>query len=232
MTSPHITAPLDPPAPRRTRSPGRLVVAWLGGLTLAGGLLVAVAGGALAFLFGADGALQSTRQDLATPTAALVSEPAAIDDTDGATDVLGETRLRVRATPDGGKPVFVGVARTADVDRYLDGIATDQVTDFDIEPWDADLDRRAGRVLSAAAPASQDFWIDRSVSGDSGTAAIDWKLRDGSYRFVVMNADGSPRVDTETSVGIKAPNLGWMSLGIALVGLVAAGAGAALLRRR
>src|SRR3954451_20068115 len=143
-----------PSAPRPRRSAGRRVAIWLGGAVALFGALLALAGGAIFAVFGSDGVLSTDRHELSTPTSALVSETASIDDTAGVTDVLGDTRIQISAEADGGRPIFVGVGRSADVDRYLAGAATDEVTDFNAGPFDSDFrierDRHAGRTIPAA----------------------------------------------------------------------------------
>jgi hypothetical protein len=228
MTSSTAQHPTETPAPPifvkdpPRRSGGRTAFIVIGALFAAAGVVIAIAGGALMALFGSDGVLQTGRHDVSTPTAALVSETATIDDVAGAANIVGDTRIRLSAQAAGGKPVFVGVARSADVESYLSGVAVDEVTDFDVDPFTLDRDRRDGSG-DARAPGDQDFWVARSDGSD--TASINWKVRDGDYRFVVMNADGSADVRTDGRVGVKVPWIGAIGLGILIAGLIAAGIG-------
>jgi hypothetical protein len=114
------------------------------------------------------------------------------------------------------------VARAGDVERYFEGAATDEITDIDFDPFRTERDRHAG-AATPAAPGAQDFWIERSSSAD--VARIDWKVRDGDYRLVVMNADGSRGVDTRTSFGVKIPWLPGVGFGVLVLGLVVAAGG-------
>jgi hypothetical protein len=52
--------------------------------------------------------------------------------TTGIPAAVDEPRLRVSLTSH-GRPVFIGIARTADVNAYLAGAAIDKVTDFDVD---------------------------------------------------------------------------------------------------
>jgi hypothetical protein len=65
----------------------------------------------------------------------------------GGTDaVLGSSeygKVRLRATSRAGKDVFVGIARSRDVD-YLRGTAHATVTDLDYERFDAQYDTDPG----------------------------------------------------------------------------------------
>src|SRR3954452_14518195 len=221
-TPPTSTPPtFVPAAPRPGRSAGRRVAIWLGGAVALFGALLALAGGAVFAVFGSDGVVSTDRHDLSTPTSALISETASINDTAGVGDVLGDTRIQISAEADGGRPVFVGVGRTADVDRYLAGAATDEVTDFDAGPFDSDFsierDRHAGDA-TPAAPGEQAFWVARSSGQD--TAAVNWKVRDGDYRVVVMNADGRRGVATQGTLGVKIPFLPGVGVGMLVAGLL------------
>jgi hypothetical protein len=179
---------------------------------------------------GHDGYLTSASHRFHTKTYALATDHIDLDtDAPGwLVDGSGLGHLRVRATSNAGKPVFVGVARTRDVDAYLRSTAHATVTDVDYGP----LDRfrpsyRTRDGARPAPPAQQRFWT-ASASGP-GARTLDWKARDGSWSVVVMNADASPRVDTAVKVATDAPWLtaaAWTSIGL---GAVVAAIAAALL---
>jgi hypothetical protein len=196
------------------------VAIWLGAAVALFGAVVAIAGGALFALFGSDGVLRTDRHALSTPTSALVSKTASIDSADSIDD-LGNTRIRIDARAAGGQPVFVGVARATDVERYLAGAATDEVTDFNAGPFrssfNIDRERHAGHVIPAA-PGAQSFWVARSSGRDR--AVVNWKVRDGDYRAVVMNADGSRGVATRSTLGIDVPWIPGVAIGILVAGLL------------
>jgi hypothetical protein len=223
-TAPPTPPPFEPSPPHG--SGGRRAAIWLGGTVAVIGALLALAGGAIFAAFGSDGVLSTGRHDFSTPTSALVSETASIDDTADLPDALGDTRVRVDARADGNRPVFVGIGRTADVDRYLAGAAVDEVTDFDAGPFESnfsiDRDRHAG-TATPAAPGAQSFWVARSAGRD--TAAVDWKVRDGDYRVVVMNADGSRGVATQAKFGVDVPYLPGIGIGILIGGVLLAAVG-------
>jgi hypothetical protein len=172
-----------------------------------------------------DGYLSTGKDSYAASTYALASDNLDVD-LDGAgwlmdRDDLGEVRLTVDSSAD--KPVFVGIARTSDVSRYLHGTSYTSVTDVDYSPFHASY-RDHGGDRRPALPADQGFWA-ASAQG-TGTQTVAWDLEDGDWSVVVMNADGTRGVDTEVSAGAKLPFLGtlaWISLGGALVLLIAAG---------
>jgi hypothetical protein len=156
-------------------------------------------------------------------------------DLDGPESLLDDGalgKLRVRAESNDGKPVFVGIARTADVDDYLRGTAHDVVTDVEYDPFDADYSARSGE-REPAAPARQDFWAASAHGG--GAQALTWDVGDGDWSVVVMNEDGSRGVDADVSAGVRLSWLdeaGFVALSTGAVLLLIAGAIAALGFRR
>jgi hypothetical protein len=219
-----------PHTPAARRSGGRIASIVAGGVAavLAVGLIAA---GAL-LLWGDSkiddqGYLSTSKERYAASTYALASDNIDID-LDGAgwimdRDDLGNVRLAVESR--GGKPVFVGIARTSDVSDYLRRTPHTSVTDVDYSPFHASYrDRDHGGDRRPALPADQDFWA-ASAHG-SGTQTVAWDIEDGDWSIVVMNADGSRGVDTDIRAGAKVPflgTLGWVTLGGALVLLITAG---------
>jgi hypothetical protein len=212
--------------PAKQRSGGRIASIVAGGVAaiLAVGFIAA---GAL-LLWGDSqkdnqGYLSTGKDRYAASTYALASDNLDVD-LDGAgwimdRDDLGNVRLSVESSAD--KPVFVGVAPTSDVSDYLRSTAYTSVTDVDYSPFEASY-REHGGDRRPALPADQDIWTT-SAQG-SGTQTVAWDLEDGDWSIVVMNADGSRGVNTEISAGAKVPflgTLGWVSLGGALVLLIA-----------
>jgi hypothetical protein len=143
-------------------------------------------------------------------------------------DAYGKIRLRVASHTD--KPVFVGIAPTSEVSRYLRGSSHDIVEDISYSPFSAEY-RHHGGDWQPAPPAAKHFWA-ASAQG-TGTRTLTWDVRDGNWSVVVMNADASRGVDVGMSAGAKIDFLataGWTSLGggalllIAAAGLLYAGA--------
>ena len=214
------TAPYDSANAART---GRLIG---GGVLATVGAVLALGGGAVLALGGSNGEFSSGHRDVSTSTSALVSEVASINNTADVTDALGQPRVKIATdSMNSERNVFIGVGRKADVDRYLAGAQVDRVTDFEVDPWSLDKTRVEG-TSKPKPPATQSFWVAKS-SGSS--AAIDWKVRDGNYRVVVMNADGSRGVQTESEFSVQVPHLASAALVGLIVGLVITGGGIALM---
>src|SRR5262245_12947459 len=208
--------------PMSTRSSGRVVSIVAGAVLLLLSLAPLAGGTALVAVHttqrGDDGYYATAAEPLSTPTAALVSDDLDVD-LGGADWLFDDGRfgsVRVSATGTADEPVFVGIARSADVDAYLGGVARDVVTDFEVDPFSVTTSRHPG-ALRASAPAAQDFWA-ASAQG-AGTQSMTWPADEGDWSVVVMNADGSPGVATDVSVGAKIDSLLWVGIGLLAIGI-------------
>ena len=138
----------------------------------------------------------------------------------------GVDRVRVRAHSD--RPIFIGIARTADLDRYLRGTEHDDISGLNYHPFQVDYDHRSGHAPNRL-PANETFWV-KSTSG-SGNVALDWKPRPGSWRAVVMNADDSRGITAEMKFGVRTSLLWWLGAGLLAAAALAAAVAAALYAR-
>jgi hypothetical protein len=162
-----------------------------------------------------DGYLSTDTHQFEAGTRALATENLDID-LDGAgwimdTNDLGKVRLQVESRDH--KPVFVGIARTSDVEDYLAGVSHSTLTDVDSAPFSADYEQHAGD-RRPAAPADSHIWV--ASEHGSGKQTLNWKIDDGDYSVVVMNADRSAGVDADISTGAKVPfldDIGWSAIG-------------------
>jgi hypothetical protein len=197
-----------------------------GGVLATVGAVLALGGGGVLAIGGSDGEFSSGHRDVSTSTSALVSEVASINDTADVSEVLGHPRVKIDAdSMNSDRSVFVGVGPKADVDRYLAGAQIDRVTDFEVDPWSLDKTRVEG-TAKPKPPATQSFWVAKS-SGSS--ASIDWKVRDGNYRVVVMNADGSRGVQTESRIALQVPHLATAAIVALIAGILLGGGGIAMM---
>jgi hypothetical protein len=161
------------------------------------------------------GYLSTSRERFSTSTYALATDNL---DIDGAGWILDRDRYgEIRLETSSRKPVFVGIARSRDVDEYLRGTPHDRVSDVSYSPFSADYRRLAGDE-APAPPARQDFWAV-SASGP-GTQAVTWDVEDGDWSVVVMNADASRGVDAEVKAGAELPFLAGLGWGVLIAGLV------------
>lgn len=195
-----------PAARQRTWSFGAVFAVVLGVLMLLPGFGIAASGVGLAI-----GTAVATDDDgyfRFTPDR-VVSEGVAIigtdlfDDVDDGTgaDVFDIIDLSLRVRADGAAlsdEVFVGIARTADVEFYLDDAGYSDVRDF--------IDRRPVYRQNAgdgvvAAPTEQNFWAVSAMG--SGELELEWDARPGNWAVVVMNVDGSPGVMADVELGAR-----------------------------
>jgi hypothetical protein len=203
-------------------SVGRVVLIVLGGIGALFGLAVLAAGG---FLLWADrtqredGYLTTPTERFATSTYALTRSRLEID-TGGAGWLLNESwfgKVRIRGESPGAQMLFIGVGPDAAVARYLGNVAHASVQDIDFDPFRVTYLAIAG-AAPQAPPTQQRFWA-ASASG-VGTQTLTWKVRDGDWTIVVMNADGSRGVVADIDAGAKLSFLIWVAIGLLLGGLL------------
>jgi len=185
-----------------------------------------VAGGALALwgdsLKGDDGYLKTDTERFSAGTRALATDNLDVDLGDA--DFLAESddlgKVKVTAESRDGKPVFVGIARTSEVEKYLAGVPYTTVDDVEVAPFDADYTRHAGH-RHPVSPEHAGIW--QASSHGTGERSIEWEVDDGDYSVVVMNADGSLGVDADISAGADVPfldELGWSAIGSGAFALI------------
>ena len=145
-----------------------------------------------------------------------------IDTAPGATmlprRLVGDVRLRVTAA--GDDSVFVGIASSSAVARYLGDVAR-TVPDAG---WARG--RETSGVAPTAPPTDLTFW-DASVVG-TGTQDLFWTPRPGDWAVVLMNADGSADVSAQVSVGAQLPWLGTVGVAVLIAGLILLAGGVSL----
>ena len=185
-----------------------------------------VAGGALALWGdsqkGSDGYLTTDTHRFEASGRALATENLDVDlgDADwlAQTDDLG--KVKVTAESRDGKPVFVGIARTSDIEDYLAGVPYSTVDDIEASPFSADYTRHSGH-RHPVSPEHAGIWAASSYG--NGSRSFEWKVDDGDYSVVVMNADGSLGVDANIKAGADVPfldELGWSAIGSGAFALV------------
>jgi hypothetical protein len=193
------------------------------------GSVLAISGGGVLAAFGLDGEVGLGSHLLSTPATAVVSSVASIKHTHDTATFLGQPKLRISASPiQGTSRIFVGIGPAAAVDRYLAGIATQQSTDLSMQTTASSAIRHNGRN-NAQPPGTQQFWVARATS--TRMAQVNWKVRDGQYRVVIMSANGQSGFATTTSIGITIPNIADWALAAILLGLLIVAGGTALVLR-
>jgi hypothetical protein len=207
----------------------RMVRAGVGGLLLLVAAPLMVAGGAL-HLVGdrraADGTFAASIEHLRVDGRAIV-----VTDVDallrsGAPFARGgQTTLSISGCGPGG-PLFFGLAPFADVERYLAGVAQTRVTRvrLAVGPLPVDATAVPGERELDEPPAAQPFWLGTSsglIRDGRVEAALSWSpaaVRGRHLALVVMNADGSPRVDVGLRAQLRPAWLGPTAAGLLILG--------------
>jgi uncharacterized membrane protein len=193
----------------------RVVLSVLGVILLVAGFWLAVAGGAIMAITGSDNRISTGTERLSTPSTALVTQIADISGTGGTADALGHPDLRLSLSGTTA-PTFIGIGPADAVDRYLAGAPVEKIDDLHLDPFRLDTTRVTG-TARPTAPDAQGFWVARGTGTDP---SLNWKITDGRYRLVLMNADGSPNVATDARVEVTVPHLFAIGIGVLVTGLV------------
>jgi hypothetical protein len=211
-------------------SAGRVILIVLGSIGVLFGLAVMAGGG---FLLWADrtqrddGYLTTPTERFATPTYALTRTRLEVD-TNEEGWVLNESwfgKVRIRGESRAGETLFIGIGPQAEVARYLGDVAHANVQDIDFDPFRATYLSVSGSAPQAP-PTDQTFWA-ASASG-VGEQTLTWKVREGDWSVVVMNADGSRGVDADIDLGAKLSFLLWVAIGLLIGGGLVTGGSVAL----
>ena len=231
---PPPTAPATPPPPAafgpagptpsepRKRSAGHIIAIVAGCLMilpalgmLAGGITLTVAHGVADDGF-FDVTLDRVESDgVAVAAVDLWDEAADDEDWPWVLDWL-DLDIRIEADPAlTTDEVFIGIARTDDVEAYLADSRWDEVTDFvDREPVYVARGTEADEQTRAVEPpAEETFWTAQVTGIDA--ERLDWEARNGDWSVVVMNADGTPGVAADVTVGVHSGAV--LPIGILLI---------------
>jgi hypothetical protein len=149
----------------------------------------------------------SAQASYSTDTYALESESYNAAGSAGlvAREMLGTIRVSAQST----RPVFVGIAPANNAAAYLARVAHAEASDLDAASSNF-------RVHSGGAPGTtpgtQHFWV-ASTTG-AGVRTLTWKVRNGNWRVVVMNTNGSRDVTSGLSIGASLPHLLVLAIGL------------------
>jgi hypothetical protein len=198
-----------------------------GVLIALGGLVLAAGGIALMALFGSDGIYDAPQRRVDTATHALVSEPVELKNDAPFHPGYGDVTIRLRAQGSEGGAVFLGLGPAADVDRYLSGVAHDVVTEWRYHGnGDSITKTRVDGARTPAPPGEASFWTVRAEG--RGEQHLSWRLRSGTYRLVVMNADGAAAVDVRGKWGVEIPWIFPLGIGLLVGGVLVLAVGIVL----
>ncbi len=191
----------------------KIVLIVFGIVILLVGLAVTALGIAGLTVGGRSGSIQSGYHAVSTPTYAFVSNAQQLRRGQGFELNSGHATLHVDAR-NGGEPLFVGVGPAQQVTSYLAGSAYATVTDVNFGPFSLETRQSAGNA-TPARPADQSFWV---AQASGASPSLTWRIANGQYRLVVMNADASAGVRTDARLGLQIPGLFGTALGATIGG--------------
>lgn len=175
------------------------------------GVIVALAGAALAAWMGPDGMRTSGPQPVDTDASVIVTDIDVLD--------WNNAHVHINATFDGPKAVFIGMGNAVDVQDFLSDAERVQVTEFEM-PWSIETEEIAGEPTLAAAPTAIDWW--QAHSAGIGGAGIDFVVPPEASQVVIMGFEGSDLSGMTLEVGYSLP-IGFTGA----LGLIPAGLGSA-----
>ena len=218
------------PVPRGRWNADRILLVAFGVIVVVVACAVLAGGGVMIWL---DQAKRDSTGYVNTPTEhfvsrsyALASDPFDVDvdnaDWIADEDVVGKLRLEAESA-DSDVRIFLGIARTEDVERYLAGVASDDVVEVGPGHSAPAYEHHPGGPPTTV-PAAQRFWV-ASASGTQ-RQVVTWKAKSGRWTIVAMNADASPGVSVRLRAGARLGFLGWLGPAFLVCGglLLAAGA--------
>jgi hypothetical protein len=204
-------------------SAGKIVLLVFGAIILLVSLALIAAGGALIWVDKAhsdsEGFITTNTIHLDRASYAITTHPADVNLESGwFGDRHHIATIKVQASNENpSKQIFIGIADEAHVQTYLSGANYDEIKEFRIHPFRVSYTNHPGNS-APAAPTSQTFWVI-SEHG-SGTQTLEWEVETGNWVLVLMNTDGSAGVDVSGSIGVKAPWVFWVGIGLLIGGIV------------
>lgn len=218
-------------APAQRFGRGRVIRLVFGSLALLAALVLI--GSAIAGIVGLETQRDSTgyfathTHHYRTSSYALSTESLKVGGVTGALEA-GLVRLRIAVTSaDPAKPLFIGIARTGDVDRYLARVEHDEVRNINFDPFKIDY-RRLGSGAPSALPSTQSFW--KAHTNGIGTQTISWPVEKGTWSAVAMNPDGTRNLGVDAQLAARLSGAWWFVSAFLVLGTLALVGGVALVR--
>lgn len=173
------------------------------------GALVFLPASAAAVWVGTDDTAQTGPHRMTTPGLGVITEPSVLQ-------YVGPV-LHLTVERADSEPVFVGVAHEVDATSYLGEHSRRVVSRVGL-PWDVDTDQRDGIEEALPPPGDQPWWLI-SVEGD-GPQELVWPIPHGSYSIVALNADATPALDADVTLGLEIAGTFYTILAVAAFGLL------------
>ena len=168
------------PLPRERPPVGHIVLTVVGALLILISLALGVVGGILTWAYAtqrdSDGFFHTSTKRFETISYAITSEEIDLGTRPGRGerefDFGDIATVRLTAEGEGETPIFVGIGRERDVDRYLSGVAHAEIDDIDFDPFRVTYRYRSGGAPDSP-PDGQDIWV-ASATG-TGVQRLVWE---------------------------------------------------------
>lgn len=171
-----------------------------------GGLLVLL-GAAVMVVLGPDGRLVTGPHAIDTSGVAVVTKPGVLSWKDVRVDLLAEVPA--------GKPVFIGVGNSVDVNDYLAATRRLEVTSFRT-PWTLRTRQVDGEANVPSAPTALDWWI--ADAAGLGGAKISLTLPDETVSVAVVSVGAANLGGLKVTAAYGVQGGFGRGLGLALFG--------------
>lgn len=176
---------------------------WL--LRVVAGLAI-IAGLAAAVVLGPDHRVVH-EIDASVDTIAVTTAPSVLD--------WSGVRVEVTVTMPGDEPVFVGFARSVDVDSYLAETRRSEVVDVSGES--VELVDHDGDDFLPGAPTALDWWLAADAGLGTATAAL--TVPDEQVSVAVVGIGDTSLTGAQASVAWGVPGGFWLAIGCVVIGL-------------
>ena len=177
---------------------------------LLAGVFTTIAGLAIVLLVGPDGSVSLPPTRLLGTGEAITLPQLDVPVIPGDTPVTLEVAAERSDTP-----LFLGIARSPDVDAYLRGVPIDVIQQIDW-PGAARTEHVSG-TASAAPPADQGIW---AVSATGKAPSLRWEIPPGDWTLVLMREDAQSSIDVTVRGSVTIKPLGPIGFGVLAVGVL------------
>jgi hypothetical protein len=221
MTAVTTTPPATRTEPAPTWGGGRIALIVVGVILGLLGISILVGGVAVAVVDNTrdrDGYLMSAPGQLASDGYAVTVSALQVSSYGGWNIDAQSTAGTARVSAYTDRPVFIGIGPSDKVAAYLAGVKHDVLEDISTSPFRATYVPVSGGAPSSR-PADQTFWAATST-GTGEQQVLTWTTQPGDWSVVMMNADGSAKVDGAISVGATVPILHSIVVGLFIGGAV------------
>jgi hypothetical protein len=137
-----------------------------------------------------------------------------------------QATVRITGSSEMPAPLFIGIAPTSQVSKYLSGVARDRIKSIDLTAGSVQYEHVDGMTMPAA-PGKQSFWVAKAQG--TGAQTLEWRLQQGDWTVVVMNGDASAPVAATMTLGARFGILNTLVIGLTAAGFVLVAIGGTLI---